>query len=77
MCWMPLARSSIDLVVDGRFMGIVAASEREADAALAQLQEQVAWRESASLPDMHALADFLRMRRMKPLTPFKKGKPRP
>jgi len=52
--------SSIDLVVDGRFIGIVAATEREADAALARLQEQVAWSESASLPDMHNLTDFLR-----------------
>ena len=52
--------SSTHLIVDGRFIGVVAATEMEADAALSQLQEQVAWRESASLPDMHNLADFLR-----------------
>jgi len=52
--------STTHLIVDGRFIGVVAATEMEADAALSQLQEQVAWRESASLPDMYNLADFLR-----------------
>ena len=52
--------SSTHLVVDGRFIGVVALSERDAEAALTQLQEQVAWHESPSLPDMHNLADFLR-----------------
>ena len=52
--------SSTHLVVDGRYIGVVATTEREADAALSQLQDQVAWLEAASLPDMHNLADFLR-----------------
>jgi CO/xanthine dehydrogenase Mo-binding subunit len=65
--------SSIDLVVDGRFIGIVAATEREADAALARLQEHVAWSESASLPDMHNLADFLRNAPHETTYPLQKG----
>ena len=52
--------SSIQLVVDGRFIGVLARTEREAEAALSQLQQQVAWHETASLPDMHNLAEFLR-----------------
>ena len=68
-----MAQSAIDLVVDGRFMGVVAATEREADAALAQLQAQVAWRESAALPDMHALAGFLRSAPHETTYPMQKG----
>jgi CO/xanthine dehydrogenase Mo-binding subunit len=68
---MPL--SCVDLVVDGRFIGIVAASEREADAALARLQELVVWEESASLPDMHGLVDFLRKAPHETTFPLQKG----
>lgn len=54
------AGSFTQLVVDGRFIGVLAATEREAEVALSQLQKRVAWHETASLPDMHNLADFLR-----------------
>lgn len=65
--------SSIHWVVDGRFMGVVAATEREADAALTRLQAQVVWQESASLPDVHALADFLRTAPHETTYPLQKG----
>lgn len=66
--------SSIHLVVDGCFIGVVAASEREANAALIRLQEQVAWRETASLPDMHHLADFLLNAPHETTYPIQKGR---
>lgn len=65
--------ASIQPVVDGRFIGVVAATEREADDALARLRAQVVWRESASLPDMHALADFLRHAPHETTHPLQKG----
>jgi CO/xanthine dehydrogenase Mo-binding subunit len=65
--------SSTRLVVDGRFIGVVAASERDADTALNQLQEQVAWHESASLPDQQHLPDFLRNAPHETTYPLQKG----
>ena len=67
------SHARLHLVVDGRFIGIVADTEREADAARARLQEQVAWRESAALPDMHGLADFLRNAPHETTYPIQKG----
>jgi CO/xanthine dehydrogenase Mo-binding subunit len=54
------SETSTRCVVDGRFIGVVANSNRQADAALAQLQEAVRWTAPASLPDMHQLDEFLR-----------------
>ena len=54
------ARSSVQCVVDGRFIGIIAPTNLAADAALSQLRQCVSWTETAELPDMHQLADFLR-----------------
>ena len=51
---------SVQCLVDGRFIGITAATERDAEAALALLRQQVRWTETTSLPDIHGLADFLR-----------------
>ena len=67
------SQASIKCVVDGRFVGITAASEREADAALAQLQTKVAWTETDALPDMHHLADFLRNAPNDVTYPLQKG----
>lgn len=52
--------SAIQCVVDGRFIGLIAGTDREADAALSQLREAVRWETPDALPDMHRLADFLR-----------------
>jgi len=44
---------------DGRFIAVVAGSERDADAAAARLAGLVEWRAGAPLPDMHDLGSFL------------------
>lgn len=44
---------------DGRFIAVVAASERAADAAATRLGTRIQWQAGAPLPDMHALEDFL------------------
>ena len=44
---------------DGRFIAVVAASERAADAAATRLGTSLAWKAGSALPDMHALEDFL------------------
>ena len=44
---------------DGRFIAVVAGSERDADAAAARLAGLVEWRACAPLPDMHDLGSFL------------------
>lgn len=44
---------------DGRFIAVVAATEREAEQMAARLAGHVAWKTGAPLPDMHALDDFL------------------
>lgn len=46
--------------IDGRFIAIVAATEREADAAAARLASQIEWQAGAPLPEAHALDAFLR-----------------
>ncbi len=54
------AVTSVQCVIDGRFVGVIADTELAADAALEQLRAAVRWEVPASLPDMHHLADFLR-----------------
>ena len=71
--WDALTRSAIQLVVDGRFIGIVAPSEREADETLIRLQTLVAWQDSDALPDMHGLAEFLRKAPHETTYPLQKG----
>ena len=44
---------------DGRFVALVAGSERDADAATSRLAGLVEWRAGAPLPDMHDLGSFL------------------
>jgi len=44
---------------DGRFIAVVAGSERDADAAANRLAGLVEWRAGAPLPDMHDLGSFL------------------
>lgn len=67
------SKLSVKCVVDGRFIGITAANERDADAALALLNQQVSWTETASLPDMHGLTDFLRNAPHETNYPIQKG----
>ena len=67
------SKLSVRCVVDGRFIGITAANERDADAALALLRQQVSWTETGSLPDMHGLADFLRNAPHETNYPIQKG----
>ncbi len=67
------SEASVQWVVDGRFIGITAATERQADAALSALQQKVSWTETASLPDMHNLADFLRTSPHDTTHPLQKG----
>jgi nicotinate dehydrogenase subunit B len=47
-------------VRDGRFLGVVADSEYAAVKALKKLQAVAQWVESATLPDRHALPEYLR-----------------
>jgi CO/xanthine dehydrogenase Mo-binding subunit len=44
---------------DGRFIAVVAGSERDADAAVTRLAGLIEWRAGAPLPDMHDLGSFL------------------
>lgn len=44
---------------DGRFIAVVAAAEREADAAAARLAQRLEWQTAEPLPDPHALDAFL------------------
>lgn len=50
----------VHLVIDGRFVGVVAASERAAQAAALSLQDKLGWREEAALPAQSDLEHFLR-----------------
>jgi CO/xanthine dehydrogenase Mo-binding subunit len=45
--------------VDGRFIAIVAGSERDADAAAARLSGQIEWQANTPLPELHDLDGFL------------------
>ncbi len=45
--------------VDGRFIAIVAATEREADAAATRLAGRIQWQAGVPLPDAHNLDSFL------------------
>lgn len=47
-------------VRDGRFLGVIADGEYAAVKALEKLKAAAQWQESESLPDMHAMPDFLR-----------------
>jgi len=55
--------SSVQCVVLGRFVGVLAAQEWQAQQALDRLSQVARWEEAASLPDMHDLAGFLRSAR--------------
>ena len=44
---------------DGRFIAIVAGSERKADAAVTSLASRIEWQTDTSLPDLHDLDGFL------------------
>ncbi|RYU08847.1 molybdopterin cofactor-binding domain-containing protein [Nocardioides iriomotensis] len=50
----------LQLVRDGSFVGVVAATEAEADAALVRLREATTWDERDLLPDEHDLTTFLK-----------------
>jgi CO/xanthine dehydrogenase Mo-binding subunit len=50
----------VALVREGSFLGLVASSEHLAVKALKKLAASARWSESPSLPDQHALPDFLR-----------------
>ena len=54
------AVAGLHVVRDGSFVGVVAASEAEADTALTRLREAATWDERDVLPDEDALVDFLR-----------------
>ncbi|MDP3701380.1 MAG: molybdopterin-dependent oxidoreductase [Hylemonella sp.] len=51
--------SGVRCWADGRFIAIVSASEREADAAALRLAGKIKWQAGAPLPDAHALDAFL------------------
>lgn len=63
------------VVRDGRFLGVVAAREEQAVAASAALANSAVWRESADLPDVDAMPDFLRSRPSRPKILSEKGVP--
>lgn len=50
----------LKVVVDGRFLGVVANSEHAAEAGAAALASACEWREVPDMPDPAALTDFLR-----------------
>ncbi|MGN9912469.1 molybdopterin cofactor-binding domain-containing protein [Phytohabitans sp. LJ34] len=50
----------VDAVVDGSFLGVVAATETEADRAASTLAQAAVWDEADTLPDEDALPSFLR-----------------
>ena len=50
----------LKVVVDGRFLGVVATTEQAAEAGAAALAAACEWQESPDMPDPAALADFLR-----------------
>ena len=52
--------SGVVLVRDGSFLGLVGEREDDVDRALAELAAAAAWDESDTLPDEHALAQWLR-----------------
>jgi CO/xanthine dehydrogenase Mo-binding subunit len=67
--------SSIRCVMDGRFIGVVANSNQEADSAHRQLQQIVRWTTPDALPDIHHLADFLRHAPNEVSHPIQQGDP--
>ena len=67
------SKALVQCLVDGRFIGITAATERDAETALVLLQQTVSWTETASLPDIHGLADFLRNAPHETNYPIQKG----
>jgi nicotinate dehydrogenase subunit B len=50
----------VEVVRDGNFVGVVATSETSALAGLSQLRKDCVWQSADSLPDIHALKDWLR-----------------
>ena len=50
----------VDIVRDGAFVGVLAATERTADAAVQKLAACATWREDATLPDEGALRAWLK-----------------
>ena len=71
------AASSVQCVVDGRFIGLIADTNQAADAALVQLREAVRWTQPADLPDMHQLGDFLRHATNEVTYPIQQGEALP
>ena len=63
------------VVLDGRFLGVVAAREEQAVAAAAALAKCVDWHEAADLPDVDAMPAFLRSRPSKAKILSEKGVP--
>lgn len=52
--------SGLHVVRDGSFLGVLADTETEADAALGRLRRAASWEEQSLLPDEHDLDRFLR-----------------
>lgn len=71
------AASSIQSVVDGRFIGLVAHSNLAADTALGELRDAVQWTVPDSLPDRHRLAEFLRAAPNEVTYPIQQGEALP
>jgi CO/xanthine dehydrogenase Mo-binding subunit len=63
------------VVLDGRFLGVVAAREEQAVAAAAALAKCVVWHEAADLPDVDAMPAFHRSRPSKAKILSEKGVP--
>jgi CO/xanthine dehydrogenase Mo-binding subunit len=58
---------------DGRFIAVVAARERDADAAAARLASRLQWQPGAPKPSMHELPAFLQTAPCQTTTPFERG----
>jgi len=52
--------SSVQFVMDGRFMAIVGLFEHEVERAAARFSKEIQWTKGSSLPDLGDLASFLR-----------------
>ncbi len=60
---------------DGRFIAVVSASERDADAAASRLANKLHWQPGAALPSMHELPAFLQTAPCQTTRPFERGEP--
>lgn len=63
----------VTVVRDGRFIGVVAEREEQAVAAVTALAKCAMWTETADLPDVDAIPEYLRSLPAKPMVLIEKG----